>query len=316
MRFRMRILLGGLVVLAVSSPVLRSASGDVEGSSDYPGLPRPPGFVISDYDEDNPSLFDFSVARPLPTDAAHIETVHVKGHRFIIRYELASGASPLSLLQIQQYYEKLLANAGFTVEKTGAVGDVTETFHQKKAGREVWVYLEPERSANVLTVMESREVSLPSVSEEEEEDSLYTDLMEKGHAVFPLSFPPGKSDLGPEAQPIIDRVVTILQRHPDLSLRIEGHTDNAGDPADNQKLSATRARAVRALLIEGGVEKERLQAVGLGGLEPVADNSTAEGREKNRRIELVVRRESPSFHAPAPNGMNYYPSAGTSSTSR
>ncbi len=105
----------GMVVL---SPVrLIADPGDVESSRDYPGFPRLSGMVITDYDEDSPSAFDFPVARPLPTDASHIEAVHVKGHRFAIRYEPGPGASSHSLLQTQQYYEKLAAAIGFTMEK-------------------------------------------------------------------------------------------------------------------------------------------------------------------------------------------------------
>jgi len=61
------------------------------------------------------------------------------------------------------------------------------------------------------------------------------------------------------------------------------------------------------MLIAAHIDKKRLDAVGVGGLQPLADNDTAEGREKNRRIELVLWKKNPAFHAPAPNGNNYYP---------
>lgn len=313
MRLRMRIFAPVVILAVLSLPLaLMADPGDVEGSHDYAGIPRLPGFFITDYDEDNPAAFDFPVARPLPTDAAHIETVHAQGHRYIIRYELKPSAVPYSLLQIQQYFEKLTGDSGFTVEKNGAAGNVAETFHQKKAGHETWVYLEPAMAAIVLTVMEARETSAPTATGPTD-DPLYTALVKNGHVMLPVSFQPSRPDLGSDVQPVIDRVIKMLQLHPDLLLRIEGHTDNTGEATDNQRLSAGRARAVQALLIAHGIDKDRLQAVGLGGLEPVADNGTAEGREKNRRIELVVRKDSPQFHSPAPNGTNYYPKTGTSS---
>ncbi len=144
-----------LWTLALASAALRADPGDVESSRDYADFPRLPGFIISDYDEDNPAAFDFPVARPLPIDANHLEIVHVKGHRYVIRYELGPGGHASGLFQTQQYYEKLAADAGFTVEKSGAVGNVTETFHQAKAGHEVWIYLEPAITVNVLTIVES-----------------------------------------------------------------------------------------------------------------------------------------------------------------
>jgi hypothetical protein len=134
---------------------------------------------------------------------------------------------------------------------------------------------------------------------------------------------------------VIDSVVALLQKNPDLQLEIDGYTDTTGDPRRNQHLSAQRAATVRSLLVAGHIQESRLVAVGMGGTQPLADNDTPEGREKNRRIELALRTDSspptpeptvveeapekpvppqdsatdssPAFHAPAPNGVNYYP---------
>ena len=339
-----RILPRILWTFALASATLRADPGDVESSRDYAGFPRLPGFVITDYDEDNPAEFDFPVARPLPIDANHIETFHVKGHRYVIRYELGPGSHAPSLFQTQQYYEKLAADAGFTVEKTGAVGNVTETFYRAVATREIWVYFEPAITVNVLTIVESiggaspPPPSLPSAAAASpavpaftptaplpaahapastvnpDDDSLFTDLSVNGRVVLPFVFQPGKDDLDAASQPLIDRVVAMMKRHHDLFLRIEGHTDNTGDPDANLRLSAQRALAVQARLIAARIDKKRLDAVGGGGLQPLADNNTAEGREKNRRIELVLWKKSPGFHAPAPNGQNYYPNPSSSSS--
>ena len=85
-------------VLALACGVLRADSGDVEGSHDYAGFPRVAGFVISDYDEDKPAEFDFPVSRPLPEDADHLEMIHLRGHRYIIRYDLRSRESRPDLI--------------------------------------------------------------------------------------------------------------------------------------------------------------------------------------------------------------------------
>lgn len=334
-----------LACVFVGVPI-RADPGDVESSHDYPGWPRMPGYLITDYDEDNPGAFTFPVARPLPIDANHVEAVPVNGHRYVIRYEWGPAGHAPSLLAAQRYYEKLAVAAGFAVEKSGAVGDVTETFHQAKAGRQVWVYLDPSITANVLTIVESRVAVAPSPTTTASPpvtapalqsagvppaaapfpvgvDPLGTALMKNGRVVLPLSFLPGKPDLDADSQPVIDRVVAILKLHPDLMLTIEGHTDQTGDAQANLLLSKERARTVRGLLIASHVNRKRLFAVGLGGSQPLADESTPEGREKNRRIELVVRKtdkdspqkdslgnDSDSFHSPAPDGVNYYPSGG------
>ena len=73
-----------------------------------------------------------------------------------------------------------------------------------------------------------------------------------------------------------------------LKVSIEGHTDNAGNPADNQKLSEERANAVLLYLVTQGVEKNRLVAKGFGATKPIADNSTETNMAKNRRTEFVI----------------------------
>jgi outer membrane protein OmpA-like peptidoglycan-associated protein len=133
-------------------------------------------------------------------------------------------------------------------------------------------------------------------------DALYASLVGQGRVVVPFTFQPGKDELDATSQPLVDRIVKMLKKHPDLSLRIEGHTDNTGDPEDNMRLSAGRAFAVRSRIIAEDVDRRRLDAQGVGGLQPLADNATAEGREKNRRIELVVWKRYSHRDATPGNG--------------
>lgn len=84
-------------------------------------------------------------------------------------------------------------------------------------------------------------------------------------------------------------MVKALKDAPDLVVEIQGHTDNTGDAAADQVLSEQRAAAVRKTLTDGGIDAKRLTAKGYGLTKPVADNSTEEGRAKNRRVELVKK---------------------------
>ena len=79
----------------------------------------------------------------------------------------------------------------------------------------------------------------------------------------------------------------MLQEHGDFRLRVEGHTDDTGSAAGNERLSEQRALAVRAYLTERSVAAERPTTVGIGPAQPVTDNATAEGRQRNRRVVLV-----------------------------
>jgi outer membrane protein OmpA-like peptidoglycan-associated protein len=86
----------------------------------------------------------------------------------------------------------------------------------------------------------------------------------------------------------LNEVAKILQDNPDLKLSIDGHTDNTGTPEKNQTLSENRANAVKNYLVSKGVDEGRFTAAGHGQDEPIADNKTAAGRQKNRRVELKL----------------------------
>lgn len=80
-----------------------------------------------------------------------------------------------------------------------------------------------------------------------------------------------------------------LQRYPDSTIDVLGHTDNTGEAAYNQNLSTRRAQSVAAVLIDAGVGASRLRAIGRGEAVPIATNLSPEGRAKNRRVEFVIR---------------------------
>jgi outer membrane protein OmpA-like peptidoglycan-associated protein len=86
----------------------------------------------------------------------------------------------------------------------------------------------------------------------------------------------------------LDQVVTIMNENPGLRIKIEGHTDNAGDDAANMKLSQDRADAVKAYIVGKGISADRITSEGFGETMPIADNKTAAGRAKNRRIEIKM----------------------------
>jgi outer membrane protein OmpA-like peptidoglycan-associated protein len=118
---------------------------------------------------------------------------------------------------------------------------------------------------------------------------LYDALAEKGRvATQGIYFDTGSDRIRPESTPTLKEIGAMLKDHPDLKLTIEGHTDNVGAAAANQTLSEKRAAAVRQLLIDSyQVDGARLVAKGLGATKPAASNDTAEGRQQNRRVELV-----------------------------
>jgi len=104
-------------------------------------------------------------------------------------------------------------------------------------------------------------------------------------------FDTGKSDLRPDAREALAKLSGIVLNYPSLHLTIEGHTDSTGSAEFNQTLSQKRADAVHDYLVSQGLDASGLSAQGLGMENPVADNSTNEGRQKNRRVEIIVSGE-------------------------
>jgi OmpA-OmpF porin, OOP family len=103
-----------------------------------------------------------------------------------------------------------------------------------------------------------------------------------------LLFDTGKATLQPQSQEQIGNIAAILKAYPNVKIRIGGYTDNTGDAAMNVTLSQARADSVMAQLAQLGVDAARMEAKGYGEEHPVADNTTEEGRQKNRRISLHV----------------------------
>ena len=104
-------------------------------------------------------------------------------------------------------------------------------------------------------------------------------------------FDTGKYEVRPATREALARLSGIVLAHPGLNLEVEGHTDSTGGDELNQTLSEQRAAAVRNYLVQQGLPAEAITAQGFGKSAPVADNDTAAGRQKNRRVELIVSGE-------------------------
>jgi outer membrane protein OmpA-like peptidoglycan-associated protein len=117
---------------------------------------------------------------------------------------------------------------------------------------------------------------------------LYDRMMTDGKIItYGITFDVGKSTIKPESMGEINRIAKLMSDNPDLKFSVEGHTDNTGSAATNQTLSDARSKAVLDKLVELGIDSSRLKSAGKGQNSPIADNSTDEGRAKNRRVEFV-----------------------------
>lgn len=103
-----------------------------------------------------------------------------------------------------------------------------------------------------------------------------------------LTFETNSAQITAKARPNVDDLMQIMQSYPTLKIRIEGNTDSTGDDAINDPLSGERAQAVKQALVKGGINADRITTRERGDTKPVDTNATEEGREKNRRIDVIV----------------------------
>jgi outer membrane protein OmpA-like peptidoglycan-associated protein len=169
-------------------------------------------------------------------------------------------------------------------------------------GNYVKVYMNGTRVANVPTAKLGRSNTISLVLYASAENpglisnlrvaaggkDLYRALMEDGRMTLEgIEFDVGSDRLRPTSDAALAAASTALKAKPDLTVEVEGHTDNTGSDAANLALSERRAQAVRARLIALGVPAAQLTAKGFGASSPIASNDTAEGQQRNRRVELV-----------------------------
>lgn len=157
----------------------------------------------------------------------------------------------------------------------------------RRADRDIWVHFVSNTAEAGLIVAET--VPFEATARLLPASELKQQLDTAGKAVVHINFATDQAQILPGSQPQIDQVAQLLQQDAGLQLSVNGHTDDSGEAAHNQRLSEQRAQAVVAALGAQAIDTGRLQAKGYGASEPVADNSDDAGRARNRRVELVKR---------------------------
>ncbi len=123
-------------------------------------------------------------------------------------------------------------------------------------------------------------------------EAIRQELQQKGKALLPVHFDTAKATIRPDSEELLTNAAQVLKDDPQLYVFVDGYTDNRGGKAMNLALSKRRAAAVKAWLVQHGVEPNRLVPRGFGMANPVGDNNTDEGRQANRRVELVAMSDA------------------------
>jgi outer membrane protein OmpA-like peptidoglycan-associated protein len=211
-------------------------------------------------------------------DEDEVREVAAQGAKHVVAYSLKSGAAPASDVEIQENYRAALSQLGAAMLYTDPRTTVARL---EQGGQTIWVRIYSQESDIEVQAIEEKPFAAPAP----QAAALKSALDREGRAVLHLAFDAGK--LRPDQAKAVAEVARLLKDNPGLKLTVEGHTDDVGPRAANDKLARDRAAAVVDALAAAGIPRDRLKSAGPGPAKPIADNATSEGRARNRRVELV-----------------------------
>lgn len=299
MKFSPFIKAGAAACAAAILVVTGQAMAQVDASEvrEHPTVRHYPGAVIDSHEEKEFDATDLVVGyTPGPRPVIVRKEVEGRVHK---TFYIHKGG--VSALQIMRNFETALASEGFTVVVTGKVaalpsmestreGALFGAFTLERDGRaalHVNILIEPNAGEPVSRVVIVEPEQMKQVYAVDA-SKLYAGLATDGRiAVYGINFDSAKSTVGAGSEAVLHQVKDMLSAHPELKLKIEGHTDNVGGSEANLVLSQQRAAAVKAWLVRAGIAEDRLSTAGYGDGRPVVGNDTDEGRTRNRRVELV-----------------------------
>lgn len=265
------------------------AGDDVKGSKDHPLLTRYPDSHITDY-EKNFNSVNFTVGK---TADGKPEEKAIEGQATLLRYYYKSPETQPSPLQvIRNYQNAIKAIKGEVVfERLPKEGDGGETtLKVNTGGKDVWIKVEPDIWSAPTQSLKLSIVEVEAMAQVISANAMLDALNKDGFIALYINFDTNKSVLKSDGEATVKEIAAMLKANPALKISIEGHTDNVGTPAANQKLSEARAKSVMDAVVKAGIDKARLASKGLGQTTPIADNRTDEGKAKNRRVELVKQK--------------------------
>jgi len=253
---------------------------DVKGSKDHPLFNRMPGYRISSYKNN-----DFDVLKDFKDENG--KRMSVEGHYYLIIYSVKKGTKEATGPQVFRNYKNAVKKAGGKVINEDSYSVFLKL---EKKNAITWVKVSSNRSARSYSVwiVEQKEMKQDIVANPK---AMGDDIERTGRvAIYGIYFNTNSYKIKPESDSTLKAISELLNNKPSLNVYVVGHTDMTGDLSHNMELSKNRATAVvDELITKYGISAKRVMAKGVGPLSPVSTNKTDEGRQLNRRVELVER---------------------------
>jgi outer membrane protein OmpA-like peptidoglycan-associated protein len=213
-------------------------------------------------------------------------TKNERGHQVEGAFEYTEYSCPAnkSPLELGRNTEGALKNAGFNILYTDVyTGGARFYMTAQKGGQ--WVKLYVVSDAYELIAIKQKQMEQVMTANA---DGWAQQINQSGRvSVYGINFDTGKSTIRPDSEPALNELVKLLKANTTWAMVVAGHTDNVGTQASNLALSRERAQSVISWLSVHGVEGSRQVPAGVGDTRPIAENKDEEGRQKNRRVDLV-----------------------------
>ncbi|KQY89836.1 hypothetical protein ASD25_04715 [Brevundimonas sp. Root1423] len=287
---RVGLIVAALTVVCASAAGAPAWAAQQDQAQEHPVVKAYPGAEVEVFERK-----EFDVAK-IVTGLRGLEGTLENAEGAISHYVYvhADGTSPI---QVVRNFGRALKDAGFIevlsgpdIERDGGRHDYFGAYRLDSNGQPA---IHVNVAADVNGEITRSDVLIIDVEGMEQvyavnADALYAGLEATGRVTLDgVQFETGRATLRPESFAALTEARNLLIARPELKLGVEGHTDNVGAPATNQSLSLQRAEAVKAWLVENGVDASRLTAAGFGDGRPQASNADDAGRARNRRVELV-----------------------------
>lgn len=266
---------------------LQAQNNDISGSKDYDLLDRMPNYNIRKYWD-----YEFDSHVFYTSDESKLS---IEGRKIIIRFEHQNSndrsIEKPSYLQILRNYSNAIKIAGGEILYEHKNSDYGQYFFKTPEGIEVWA--EVSTAPNL-----GRRYTLTIIERESMKQDIVVNAnlikekiqLEGKIAIYGIYFDVGKSQIKPESKESLEQIALFLKDNPQINCWVVGHTDSDGSFETNSKLSLDRANEVTShLQLNYSISPERLFAEGVGPLAPIASNDSEEGKQLNRRVELVKK---------------------------